>query len=65
MNFNPLNFIGEPLETHTCCICGKKFKGHGHLPTPIKDDGLCCDECNINVVMKRNEQLENEGSGLK
>ena len=42
---------------HTCCICGKEFKGFGHNPLPLKDEGVCCDECNEKVVEKRKEML--------
>lgn len=36
---------------HICCICGKKFKEYGNNPAPVKDEGLCCNECNFNVVI--------------
>ena len=36
-----------------CCICGKKIKGYGHNPWPIKQDGKCCDECNTKVIKER------------
>lgn len=44
-------------ETHTCCLCGKEFKGYGHNPLPLKDEGVCCDECQEQVVAKRKEML--------
>lgn len=34
-----------------CCICGKEIEGYGNNPYPIKQDGLCCDSCNINIVI--------------
>lgn len=34
-----------------CCICGKEIKGFGNNPWPVKDKGLCCDECNLEVVI--------------
>lgn len=34
-----------------CCICKKEFDGYGNNPIPIKPDGKCCDDCNINVVI--------------
>ena len=52
--------IADELETKTCCICGKSFKGHGHNPHPVEIEGVCCDECNAKVVMKRIKQLESE-----
>lgn len=36
-----------------CCICGKKIKGYGHNPWPIKRTGQCCDECNKEVIKER------------
>lgn len=53
-----LKRIADSLETHTCCICGKSFKGHGHNPHPVETEGVCCDECNTKVVMARIKQLE-------
>ena len=35
----------------TCCICGKKFDGWGNNPEPVKSDGECCDDCNMNYVL--------------
>jgi hypothetical protein len=35
----------------TCCICGKKFTGWGNDPCPVKQEGVCCDECNNSVVL--------------
>lgn len=55
-----LKRIADALETKTCCICGKTFKGHGHNPHPVEIEGVCCDECNAKVVMKRIAQLESE-----
>ena len=39
------------MEKHICCICGKKFEGYGNNPTPVKEDGVCCDECNFGKVI--------------
>lgn len=40
-----------PLQI--CCICGKKFRGWGNNPWPIKQDGVCCDNCNWAVIEER------------
>lgn len=40
-------------EEYICCICGKKFKGYGNNPWPLKEEGRCCDECNEKVVEER------------
>ena len=37
-------------QKHKCIICGKEFKGYGNNAEPIKK-GICCDECNIKVVI--------------
>lgn len=61
-----LKRIADEVETKTCCICGKPFKGYGNNPYPIKDAGVCCDECNSKVVAARIEAMKgengNEGS---
>ena len=39
------------IKKKVCCICGKKIKGYGNNPAPIKEKGSCCDECNLNTVI--------------
>lgn len=40
-----------------CVICGKKLNGYGNNAEPVKM-GLCCDDCNIKVVVpQRLKQL--------
>ena len=39
-------------EEHTCCICGNKFYGVGDNPYPVKQEGVCCEKCNWEVVLK-------------
>ena len=34
-----------------CCICGKPFVGYGNNPVPVSNSGVCCDPCNIAVVV--------------
>lgn len=36
-----------------CCICDKKFNGYGNNPSPIKHKGLCCNDCNYQVITER------------
>ena len=49
-------------EKHTCCICGKTFYGYGNNPNPVKDDGICCDDCNYNhVIPARMKELTSVG----
>lgn len=35
-----------------CSICGKKYDGYGNNAQPV-NNGRCCDECNIKVVIPR------------
>lgn len=35
---------------NTCCICGKEIKGYGNNAASVKSS-ICCDECNIKVVI--------------
>lgn len=39
------------MDKKICCICGKEFEGYGNNPAPVKNDGQCCDDCNMNVVI--------------
>lgn len=38
-----------------CCICEKPIKGNGNDPYPLREEGRCCDACNVLVVQKRFE----------
>ena len=44
-------------EKKTCCICGKTFDGYGNNPYPVKDNGVCCDGCNNDVVIPKRIRL--------
>lgn len=44
------------MTENLCCICGKQIEGFGNNAEPIKE-GVCCDECNIKVVIP--ERLKN------
>ncbi len=45
-------------DEHVCCICGKRFKGYGNNPELIKNEGVCCDECNKKVIEQRLQMEE-------
>lgn len=47
------NPIVEGGFMRPCCICGKPFDGRGNNPKPIETNGVCCDECNNNLVIPR------------
>tara|TARA_A100001201_G_scaffold141712_2_gene137834 strand:- start:2473 stop:2619 length:147 start_codon:yes stop_codon:yes gene_type:complete len=34
-----------------CVICNENIEGYGNNPKPIKEEGRCCDRCNITVVI--------------
>ncbi len=34
-----------------CTICRIDIQGHGNNPSPVKEEGKCCDMCNSLVVL--------------
>ena len=38
-----------------CSICGKTFEEYGNNARPI-NDGVCCDKCNLEIVVSRRIQ---------
>lgn len=57
-------YIEDDSETKICCICGKEFKGWGNNPWPVKEDGVCCDECNQNEVIPARLEKSNLNDSL-
>ena len=54
--FESYNVYGEKLnegkdDKFTCCICGEESYGYGNNPAPVKDEGRCCDACNLKFVI--------------
>ena len=45
-------------EVHAmwCCLCGKKFEGHGNNAMPLMA-GKCCDECVHDVNVARIKEM--------
>lgn len=39
------------MNKKTCCICGKDFEGFGNNPQPVKSEGVCCNTCNMSIVI--------------
>lgn len=39
------------MEKRVCCICGKVIEGWGNDPYPVRDEGVCCYECNVKYVI--------------
>lgn len=38
-------------EKQTCVLCGCEFEGYGNDPSPVVDHGVCCDDCNMSIVV--------------
>ncbi len=39
------------MET-TCCFCGQKIdERYANNPWPVRKDGVCCDDCNVDLVV--------------
>ena len=51
---------GKEVEEF-CCICGEPLNGYGNNPVPYKEEGRCCDACNIKfVIPARLAQMYNQ-----
>lgn len=50
------------MEKKICCICGKEFNNYGNNPYPVKNEGRCCDECNMKYVIPARVQKLKEAS---
>ena len=42
--------IHTNLPWNHCAMCRLQFKGHGNNAQPLLEDGVVCDECNVNAV---------------
>jgi len=42
----------QGYEEFICVICKDEIIGYGNNAQPLKD-GLCCDDCNIQVIKER------------
>lgn len=56
LSFDDVNAYGEKLHEgkvseFVCCICGEEVEGYGNNPSPVKEDGKCCDACNRKFVI--------------
>lgn len=63
--FDKLNNIVETVEVQeakipTCCICGDQLDSYGNNPFPVKEDGVCCDACNIKFVIPARIEMMQE-----
>ena len=41
------------LTEEKCVLCGKEIKGWGNNPSPLREEGRCCDNCNYKVITQR------------
>lgn len=39
-------------DISTCCICGREYFGVGYRPSPLIEQGMCCERCYKDVVLK-------------
>ena len=50
--FEDINIFGTKVlaegasSKFTCCICGEESEGYGNNPSPVEEEGKCCDACN-------------------
>lgn len=40
-------------EYWECVICHDEWSGFGNNPWPLADEGRCCDDCNVEVIVAR------------
>lgn len=49
-----------------CCLCNKNFEGFGHNPSPLKENALCCNDCNfLKVIPARVKAIKDKGDYKK
>lgn len=41
----------DTRKLKVCCICGNYFEGFGNNPAPIRLEGVCCTDCNSELVI--------------
>ena len=44
-------FKKEVDKQFVCCLCKQECKGYGNNPAPLKEEGKCCDNCNLTKVI--------------
>lgn len=53
------------MENKTCCICNAPIINYGNDPYPIKEKGVCCDMCNIYIVVPKRIKILSKGKEKK
>jgi hypothetical protein len=64
MDRSPLDTIlstEEDPESWICCLCGRRYRGFGNNPAPLKNSGRCCDDCNEAIVFPTRLYLSTGG----
>ena len=46
-----VNRLHHGKKSFVCCICKETSYDYGNNPSPITEDGRCCDECNSLFVI--------------
>ena len=41
------------MENKECVMCGGDAGEYGNNPAPLHNEGVCCNECNMEVVLTR------------
>jgi len=41
----------QDIPDGKCTICRIDIQGHGNNPSPVKEEGKCCDMCNSLIVL--------------
>ena len=44
-------------DDFVCCLCGKISTGPKHNPSPLRNEGKCCDQCNQNIVIPKKIEI--------
>ncbi len=51
MHKNKRQKVEVTVQEKICVICERSYSGYGNSSEPVSP-GLCCDRCNVNVVVK-------------
>ena len=57
--------IHTNLPWNHCAMCRLQFKGHGNNAQPLLEDGVVCDECNVNAVRPHRLRASSTGAEAK
>ncbi|HCX21797.1 MAG TPA: hypothetical protein DHN29_07770, partial [Cytophagales bacterium] len=43
---------------YICVLCNEHWRGYGHSPAPLSNEGVCCDICNDKVLIARRKEAK-------